>query len=136
MNPSSCAPHKTHLSRLERGVTRLGMIFFGSIVFCVGWVAYNVIPFYYSYYELLGQMDAQAVKASLFTDVQITQELMRWVKKLGIPIDRPDELKINRFEGKIVMEMNYDEVLSADLGEDRIYDLWVFHFNPRVEREY
>ncbi len=81
-------------------------------------------------------MEAQATKASVFTDAQISKELFRHIKKLEIPIDDPDQLKINRFEGKILIQLQYQEVLSIDLGEDRIYDLWVFPFDARVERDY
>ena len=119
-----------------RGMSKLGALFFVTIFGSVTWVFYHVIPFYYSFYEIEGQMEALAVKASLFSDSYIQQELMRFIKKLDIPVDNPEDIKINRFEGKILIDLKYQEYLTLELGEGRDYDLWIFDFNPHVEHEF
>ena len=118
----------------ERGLSRLGVMILVLIISAGVWLGLHVIPFFYYYNELLGLMDAQAEKASVFTDAKIRKELMKKINKLQIPIDDPEDLKINRIDGKIVIDLKYEEVLYVDLGPDRVYDLYVFKFNPHVER--
>ena len=117
------------------GLGRLTTLILILLVSAGVYVGFQVIPFYYYYNELLGQMDEQAKKASLFRDQQIRKTLLKFIDDLEIPIDDPDDLKINRFNNKIVIELEYNEVLYIDLGEDRVYDLHVFHFHPRVEQD-
>ena len=80
-------------------------------------------------------MQSQADKASVFTDAEIREVLLKQIKKLEIPVDSPDDLKINRFGNRIVIELKYQEVLYLTLGEEYDWDLHVFEFNPRVEQD-
>ena len=118
----------------DRGGSRLGFLLFALFLTAGLWVGYKVIPFFYYYNEILGLMDAQAAKASMFSDAKIRKELLKRIKKLEIPLDDPEDLMINRVDGKIIIDLKYEEVLYIDLGEDRVYDLYVFKFNPHVER--
>lgn len=122
--------------RRDGGQTRLGLLLFLLLLVAGVWAGFKIIPFYYYYNEIQGLMDAQAAKASLFSDEKIRKELLKRIRKLEIPINDPEDLKINRFDGKIVIDLKYEEVLYIDLGEDRVYDLWIFKFNPHVERQY
>ncbi len=119
----------------ERGINALGLIFLSLLVGTSVYLAFRIFPFYYSYYEITGLMEAQAAKASVFTDDEMRTEILARIKKLEIPLDDPEDLKINRFSGKIVIELTYTEVLDIDLGEERQYDLWEFEFNPRAEHK-
>ena len=121
--------------RQVRGISQVGMLFLVAVVGAVLWVLFQVIPFFYDYYELEGQAVAQANKASLFTDAQIHKELSRWIRTMGIPIGSPEELKINRFDKKIVIELKYTEVLEFELL-GKYYELWEFPFELHVEKEY
>lgn len=116
------------------GMSRTGLLLVVLFISAGVFIGSQVLPFYYYYHELLGMMEAQARKASVFTDQEIRQTLLAEIKKLEIPIESPDELKVNRFNNKIVIELSYQEVLFLDLGGDRVYDLYVFEFNPRVEQ--
>ncbi|MFN8391510.1 MAG: hypothetical protein U0136_14575 [Bdellovibrionota bacterium] len=115
------------------GISRLGVLIFVLIIASCVFVGYQVFPFYYYYYELEGLMQAQADKASMFTDEEIRRTLLEKIAKLEIPLDDPDQLKINRFDGKIIIDYSYEEVLYIDLGE-KTYDLYVFPFHPHAER--
>jgi hypothetical protein len=120
---------RSHCSGMSRLGVLLVILFLAAGVF----VGYQVFPFFYYYYELEGLMEAQADKATVFSDAEIRQNLMEKIKKLEIPIDDPEDLLINRFDGKITIDLQYEEVLFADFGE-KTYDLYVFKFHPHVER--
>jgi len=124
----------TIFRKCENGLNRLGVLFFLLFVLVVGFTSWQIIPFYYYYYELIGTMESQADKASVFTDREIREVLNIKIRKLEIPIEDKDDLKIHRFNNKIIIELEYEEVFYVDLGEDRVYDIHVFKFNPRVER--
>lgn len=123
----------------EAGINRLGVLVFGLVIASAVFVGYHVFPFYYDYWEIQGLMQAQADKASIFQDAEIRKNILERIKKLEIPVEDPEKLKINRYDGKILIEMDYDEVLFIDLGmftksgEENIKDLHVFHFHPYAE---
>lgn len=117
----------------HKGASRLGYLILILIVVSAVFAGNQIFPFYYYYYELLGFMEAQADKATVFTDAEIRTTLSKKIKELEIPIDDPEELKINRFNGKIVIDLKYEEVFYLEFG-DKVYDLYVFKFNPHVER--
>jgi hypothetical protein len=118
------------------GISRLGVLIFVLLVTIAVFVGNQVIPFYYYYYELLGLMESQAAKASVFSDAQIRKTITKKISELNIPINNHEDLKINRFGGKILIELYYEEVLFIEFGESWSYDLHTFKFNPRVERTY
>lgn len=123
-------------AKVEAGLSRLGVLIVILVLATSVFVGYQVFPFYYYYYEIQGLLEAQAKKASVFSDGEIRKNILERVKKLEIPLEDPDSLKINRFDGKIVIEFEYDEVLFLDLStpdQDRVYDLYTFHFVPRAE---
>lgn len=117
-------------------MSRLGVLIVVLVIATSVFVGYQVFPFYYYFYEVQGLLEAQAQKASVFSDGEIRKTILEKVRKLEIPLEDPDSLKINRFDGKIVIEFEYDEVLFIDLStpdQDRVYDLYTFHFVPRAE---
>lgn len=119
----------------ERGGSRLGWLLTILIFLCGFYACWQIFPFYYYYYELVGLMEEQANKAQVFTDDEIRRNIEKKIKELDIPVDDMDDLKINRFNGKIVIDLQYSEVLYVDLG-DKTYDLYTFQFNPHVEKDY
>jgi len=117
----------------ENGVSNLGILLFVFFVLGGVYVSSQVFPFYYSFYELQGLMQAQADKASEFSDAEIKSNIAREIRKHGIPADPDEDIMINRFSGKIVIECSYEEVFYVDFGDGYDYDLWTFQFNPRGE---
>ncbi len=118
----------------DRGITSLGTLIFILIIAILVFLGSQIIPFYYSYYEIQGLMQAQADKASELSDKEILQNIRQAIKRLNIPADPEEDLRLNRFNGKVVIDLSYQEVLYVDFGNDFDYDLWTFHFNPRGER--
>lgn len=122
--------------KASSGYTQLGLLMclvFGGVIFYFCW---QVIPFYYYYYDLQGLMQAQANKAQVLTDAQIRENLLEHIEKVGVPISREDDLIINRSHNRIAISLEYSEVLYVDLGDDRVYDLHVFYFNPHAENTF
>jgi hypothetical protein len=117
-----------------RGASKISLLvtvlFLGAVVYLGGQVA----NFYYSYYELEGLIENQARKAQVFKDSEMRETIMNRIKELQIPIEDPEEIRINRIDGSIIIETSYDEVLFVEFG-DKVYDLHVFHFAPRIEVE-
>ena len=116
----------------QKGGGRLGTLITILVLAAGVWASFQVMPFWLNYSELKNLMEAQAAKASVFSDHQIRKNILGKIKELELPIDDPDDVKINRFDGRIVIETEYEEVLFLDLGE-KTYDIYVFKFHPVVE---
>ncbi len=117
----------------EFGLNRLGLLLFILLIASSVFVGSQVFPFYYYASEIEGMMDAQARKASVFTDAEIREFLLKEIRKLELPIEKDSDLKINRTNASIIIELEYEEVLYIDIDEEHSYDLYVFKFNPRAE---
>lgn len=125
----------------QSGMSRIVALFW-IIVFALGiYAAFQAIPFFYYQEEIEGLMQSQAEKAQVFTDFEIRKNIMARVKELDMPID-DDNLQINRFQGKITIETEYDDTLFLDfsflpfLPEDwRELEVYTFHFHPFAEAE-
>lgn len=118
----------------EMGFGSLGGLLFVLFGLIAVFLASQVIPFYYSYYEIQGLMQAQADVSSELNDRDIRQNITQEIKKLNIPVNPEEELKINRLNDGIIIDLYYQEVLYVDFGNGYDYDLWTFTFNPRGER--
>lgn len=117
----------------QTGASNLAILVFILCILAGVYVCSQVFPFYYSYYELKGLMESQAEKGGELKDGDIKRVLTKAIKKLDIPAD-PENLKINRYAGKIIIELKYSEVLFVDFGDGYDYDLWEFNFEPRAEK--
>ena len=119
----------------HRGIGRAGLFVLLFLVAAGVYSANQILPFYYYYWEIEGLMGMQARKASEFSDDEIRKTILQRIKELEVPINDPSDLKINRFNRKIVIDLKYYEVLTVSWGEKE-RDLWVFPFNPHVEVDY
>lgn len=117
-----------------RGIGKLTLLVFGTIIGVAVYCGFQIIPFYYYYFELLNQMESAIRVASTNSDEEIRQKLMYHIKKMQMPIE-PEDLKIYRYDGKMKISMQYDEVFFIT-WEDKDYDLHTFHFDATVERTY
>ena len=119
----------------QKGNSRVGLLLFVLILLSAGYSAWQILPFFYYNQEITGLMESQADASNRLSDKEIRKNLLKKIRKLELPIDDEDEaLKINRFNGEIVIELSYSEVFYIDLGDDRVYDIYVFDFNPVVRR--
>lgn len=117
----------------DSGLGRIGLLLVLLVLGAVVFVSAQVFPFYYNYYEIQGLMEAQVAKASEFSDEEIRRNLWERVQKLDIPLGEADEIKISRFNGKINIEFDYQEVLTFEWGE-KVYELYIFDFSPQAEK--
>lgn len=118
----------------QRGMSRLGLLFMLLLLTAGLYSAFQLIPIFYNYQEIEGFMEAQAKVASMRTDAKIRRFLVKKIRELDLPVESEEALKIARFNGKIIIELEYEEVFFVEWGEDFYYELWVFHLHPRVER--
>ncbi len=131
---SSSADKPQEVFLNNRGMGRAAIVFILAIAGAVVYSGFKIFPFFYYAEEIEGVMASQAAKATVFSDEQIRRVVWERVKELEIPVDDRDQIQINRFDGKIVIELRYEEVFFIELG-DRVYDIYTFEFNPRAERE-
>lgn len=116
---------------MERGAGKLTLIVFGLLVAGVVFVAYNVLPFYYYYYELQSQMEQVVKVASTNADWEVRRKIMYFVNKMKLPAEAED-LIVNREDGMIEVRLKYREVFYISWqGKD--HDLWVFDFDAHAE---
>lgn len=122
------------LSKDHRGISALTFLVFGAIVAVICYCAYYVMPFYYYYYELQAHMQ-QAIKvASTETDQEIRKRLMYHIKQYELPVD-PEELKIERLEGRMKISLPYKEIFYINWkGKD--YIIHEFDFHAYAEGDY
>ena len=109
------------------GVGRLTMFVFGTL-------GYQILPIFYSYFEMHNQMLAIIPKAEHLKDTEVRKRLMGFIKELEIPADSK-QLLIDRRDGRLRLRLAYEEVFFIPWIE-RDIDLYVFPFNIDVEGPY
>ena len=115
----------------QKGAGKLTLLVFGVIAFVLLYCAYNIMPFYYYYYELQNQFESHAQAAQMYTDKELRSKLMYHIEHVQIPLKKPEDLKIDRSNGVITISLKYREIFYITYqGKD--YDLWVFDFNPKA----
>lgn len=117
----------------NKGYSTLTNFVFLIIIGLVFFVVYNVLPFYYYYFELKNQMLALTKVANVNTDLEIKEKLFEQIKDLKIPADK-DDIKIHRVDGEIVISVHYQEIFYVTIGK-KDYDLYVFDFSAHVQNE-
>ncbi len=118
-------------AREERGIGRLTLIVFGTIGAIAAFCAYQIVPFYYYYFELLNQMEAVIRVAGIEDDRKIRGKLDYHIKKMQIPAEI-DQLKIVREGNHMKLSLKYEEVFYITY-RGKTYDLYVFPFLAQVE---
>lgn len=121
------------LSRIntQKGLGTYTVIVFGLIIGVLVFCGYQILPFYYYYFELQSHMEQMVKVASEEPDREIRKRLMYYIKKYELPIEQ-DELRIERIGGMIRITLDYEEVFYITFrGKD--YDLHVFKFHAAAE---
>lgn len=122
-------------SSTNRGIGKPALLFIMAVFGAIFYFAYQIVPFYYNYHEFAGHMEAQARRASEYSDDEIKEFLMSKVDKLNIPIENDYDLEVSRNDYQIYMYLEYTEELWVSFGE-KDYKLWEFPFVAEVERDY
>jgi hypothetical protein len=117
---------KSRNYRSSKGVSVITVLVFGVICGIVGYIGYNVFPFYYYYYELQNNMESAIKVADEYDDIEIRKKLLAQIKRLGIPADT-NNLSINRSNSYLEISLPYEEVFYITY-RGKEYDLWTFKF--------
>jgi hypothetical protein len=120
--------------RAERGLGKLTLLVFGTIIGVVLYSAYNIIPFYYYYYELMNQMRSVIRVASTEDDATIRERLWYHIRKMGLPA-QPEDLIIERYHETMRIALDYEEVFYVSWG-DKDYTIYQFPFHAEVEESF
>jgi len=119
----------------HRGQGKLSFLLF--LLFCVACAYFGsqALPIWYDKEEILGLMESQAAKAQVITDEEIRDNILKRIKELNIPIKSQDDLLVFRTEGKITIELYYNEVIYLDIGSFFSKDLYIWKMCLKAERE-
>ncbi len=125
---------RSKTSSNDRGVGKLTILVFGTIIAVTLYTAYRVVPFFYYFYEMQTQVHAVSRVASELTDDEIRKRLLERIKELGIPA-KPEALVLNRYENKLRVMLKYEEefFITYD-GKD--HTIRVFPFKIDVTTKY
>ncbi len=118
----------------ERGIGKLTIFVFGALTAAALYAAYNILPFYYCFYEISNQFEQIIRVASTEKDAEIRRRLMYHIKKLQLPVE-PDDLKIERDGRHMRISLPYQEVFYITIG-DKDYDIHTFDFHAYAEGDF
>jgi hypothetical protein len=123
----------------ELGAGLLTVAVFGTLLAVVLFSAYNILPFYYYYFELSHQMEAVIRVAETSNNEELRNKLTYHIRKMEIPVGDDEELRraliIERENGKIRVSLSYEEVFYITFdGRDRT--LMRFPFTAQAEGRY
>ena len=118
----------------QSGLSKLTVIIFSTLIGVVVYCTYEILPFYYYYYELENQVVSITRVASTIPDKEIRRRLMYHIKKMGIPLE-PEEIHIARQNNRIQISFEYSEVFSIEWdGEEK--EIHTFDFQIYVDENY
>lgn len=123
-----------HEDNPQRGMGRITLLVFSAIGAALLFAGYQILPFYYYYYELVNQMEAVIKVAGLENDRVIRNKLAYHIKKLQIPAEIED-LKIAREGTRMRISLKYEEVFYVR-WKGKNYDLKVFPFVAEAEGQF
>jgi hypothetical protein len=115
----------------EAGAGRLTVLVFGALVAALIFVGYQVIPFYYYYFEFSNQLQGLVSGADRHNDVTMRSKVVRIMEQLEIPATERD-VQIDRRDGSVGITVQYTEILFFSFrGKD--YDLYEFRFRASAQ---
>ncbi|MGI6681353.1 MAG: hypothetical protein ACOX3T_07730 [Bdellovibrionota bacterium] len=117
----------------DKVYTRLKNIMLSCLALIIVFVLYNVIPFYYYYFEIKNQMFKLSNLTNEKTDIEIKEKLYAQIKYLKIPA-RKDDIIITRTRNEIKISLEYNEVFYITIGK-KDYDLYIFNFLAEVKNK-
>ena len=117
----------------ERGVGKITLVVFGSILAVLIFCAYHILPFYYYYFELQEHFHSLARVAGVNTDRELRMKIRDYLRRMDIPAS-VNEVVIERRAGSIRIELRYKEVFFVEF-RGKEYDLHTFNFHAKAEGE-
>lgn len=121
-------------SQCEKGISWLTFLVFGTIMAAALYSGYNILPFYYYYFELVNQFESAIRVASTEPDSKIREKLNYHIKKMQLPVEL-EQLKIMREGRKMSIELKYEEVFSVT-WQEKEYEIYTFPFHAFAEGEF
>lgn len=122
------------MSRAQAGIGKLTLLVFGGLLAALLYSAYQILPFYYGYFEMHNQMLSIIPKADTLKDVEIRRRLLRFIKELDIPADER-QLILDRRDHRLRLRLSYEEEFYIPWGERDIV-IQEFPFSIDVEGPY
>ncbi len=122
------------IAREQRGASTLTTVVFGALLAVVVFVAYNVLPFYYYYFDLKNQFQQVIRVASVDTDEEIRRKIMVFIKQYGVPID-PEDLRIERYDDTMKISLKYTEIFYVTF-RGKEYTIHKFNFDATTEGKF
>jgi hypothetical protein len=123
----------------ELAAAKLTLLVFLTLTAAGLYAAYEILPFYYYYYELQNQMEAAIRVASVETDNELRTKLVYHIRKMDLPVgddaQLKDALKIERDDNVMRISLPYEEVFSIYFG-DKEYVIRRFKFKAYAEGEF
>ena len=116
----------------DAGASKITVLVFGLIAAVVFYCGYEIIPFYYYFFELQNQFESVIKVASSDTDQEIRQKLNYHIRHMELPVGDDDELrqalKIERDHGRMKISLSYEEVFSISFrGKEYVIHRFPFH---------
>ena len=120
----------------EKGLGKYTVIFFGTIFGITAYLAYQILPFYYYYYELQAHFDQIVRVASAETEESIRKKLGDHMKWMEIPADIND-VNISRGPKSVQLSLSYSEYFDVPFADyfdvPFIEETWEFPFEVYSE---
>ncbi len=110
-----------------KGASRLTILVFCGIFVALLYVAYNIIPIFYSYYELQNQFDQLAKVASTMTDRELQSKIRSYLRQTNVPAEVGD-VAVTRVGDDISLKLDYQEDFYITF-RDKEYVLHTFDFH-------
>ncbi|MEZ4753381.1 MAG: hypothetical protein R3A13_03615 [Bdellovibrionota bacterium] len=120
--------------RRQNGVGKITLIVFSAIIASIVYLGFQILPFYYYYFELENQFAAHIRVASTHTDQEIRKKIEYHLKKLAIPAD-PEALKIERSREFMRISLKYTEIFEI-YWQGKYHTIWKFPFNAKAEGKF
>ena len=95
----------------QRGEGRAGCIFWAIVLLITALIGLKVVPVKYANSQIYDFMYEQAKFAQQVPASRIRKDVLRKARELNLPLD-PKKLVVKRGVGRILIELEYDEVLE------------------------
>jgi len=95
----------------QRGEGRAGCIFWVIVLLITGLIGFKVVPVKYANSQIYDFMYEQAKYAQQARPDRIKKDILRRARELRLPLD-PKKLTVQRRGGRILIQLEYDEVLE------------------------